>query len=185
MRKHGSGQMLDIGSYHQDPQSIANNLRELQNTISPPTDVVFLIWPDAPIEQMVDVIVETIRVCSQKNHQFHRFIFHHYDFGNQAHLEVLQAACRFPLFQFVVVSSTADSPVQESTLYALKHGMMVNKSLKGITLNHLEMSEEGFGILGDGLKATESLESLSIDCWPQVLPEDDQRESIPQQSQSS
>jgi len=170
VREHGNSLILDIGSRWSDPNSISTNLRVLQqhSNLTPFSNLAFLIWPDAPIAEVFQVLVETIECCSRKGYSFHRLIFHECDIRDQTHLAVLRAACRHRLFRFLVMSSIGEDPDNEATLVALKDGMIMNKDLDAIDVK-LEVAGASFGMVGDGLRETKHLETLSIGFYDRYL----------------
>lgn len=164
MRKHGKNALFfDVGGTQSDPNVISEQLQVLQrhSDLTPFSSLVFLIWPDAPVSEVLHDLVESFECFSTKGYSFRRLIFHEYETQDDSHVAVLQAACRHRLFRFLAVSSCVGDPANEATLYALKDGMTMNEDLVEMDL-YLEVAGASFGILGDGLSATKSLETLSI-----------------------
>lgn len=141
-------------------------LRESDLTNFP--NLEFCIWPEAPVAEVFEFLVETFECCSNKGYPWGRLVFQDYDVYDHTHLAVLQAACQNSLFQYLWISpvsargfrETAER-MNEETAHALKDAMVVNEGMVEICM-FMQLSEEAFGILGDGLKQTKSLETLSL-----------------------
>ncbi|CAJ1942116.1 unnamed protein product [Cylindrotheca closterium] len=171
LRKHATSLFFDIGGHFQDPIAISQKLRLLQRHstyLATLDNVAFMIWPDGPISQVVQDLIETIVCCSNQGCSFVRLIFHEYDVSDRNHLAVVQAACHHRLFRMLAVYSIVNDPVNELTLNALKDAIILNQDLKAINL-FLEVPGTSLDILGEGLRKTKSLETLSIGFGRQEL----------------
>ena len=161
---------LTYGIGGSDPWPLILEQLELlrETDLTPYPHLEFCIWPEAPVSEVFEELVETLECCSNKGYSWGRLVFQDYDVYDHTHLAVLQAACRNKLFQFLWISpfsrrgfrETAERMNQE-TAQALKDAMILNDGMVEICM-FMQLSEDAFCILGDALKETKSLETLSL-----------------------
>lgn len=168
LREENGAPTFGIG--RNDPwPSVLEKLEQLRETdLTDQRDIQFCIWPEAPVSEVAEYVVETIECCSRKGYSWGRLVFQDFDIYDSAHHEVLNAACRNELFKYLWIAPVAargfrDSAerLNEETAHALRDAMIMNSSMEEICL-FMQLTQEAFAVLGDGLKKARGLKTLSL-----------------------
>jgi hypothetical protein len=162
--------VLTFGIGRNDPwPSILEKLELLRETdLADHPDIQFCIWPEAAVSEVAEFLVETLECCSRKGYSWGRLVFQDFDIYDGTHHAVLNAACRNELFKYLWIAPLATrgfrasaERINEETAHVLRDAMIMNSSMEEICL-FMQLTQEAFAVLGDGLRQTRSLKTLSL-----------------------
>lgn len=145
--------------------SVLEKLQLIRETDLQHHEIQFCIWPGAPVSEIVDFLVETFECCSEREYSWGRLVFQDFDIHDESHHAVLSAACRNELFKYLWIAPLSIHGSAErmngQTASILRDAMLINPSIQEICV-FMQLTQQAFASLGEGLRDTTSLKKLSL-----------------------